>query len=186
MIKLTPLSEKQVDQRENDMKAEAKQDAEFAFRGFSGGSFRPTKEQLDNVLVSRSLAFILDFIILLALTLGLGLLLAITNIIAAVLTFGLVFVTGIPVFATVALIYHTITIGGSNRGTVGMRIFDVEVRNRDGSGPSKMQAFCHAVLFYFGWAITGPFHLVVSLLTDDRRNLHDILTGTYVVRRTEY
>jgi len=51
----------------------------------------------------------------------------------------------------------------------------------DGSRVSFLNAAVHAVLFYVSWMFPPVF--LVSLLSNDKRCLHDILAGVIVTRR---
>jgi uncharacterized RDD family membrane protein YckC len=82
----------------------------------------------------------------------------------------------------VAFFYNGLSVSGRNMATPGMRAADIQMR-MDGSGARVpfINAAVHAVLFYVSWMFPPIF--LLSLLTDDKRCLHDILSGVIFVRR---
>ena len=87
-----------------------------------------------------------------------------------------------PLFPTMAVIYHALTVSGSGRGTWGMRAFDLEVLDYStGERASFVQAAAQSILFYVSWAM--PLLFIVTLLENEKRFLHDMLSSLVVVRR---
>ena len=123
----------------------------------------------------RVLAVSLDLVLVSILVFGLWLALL-------VLTFGLSLVILPPLFPFVAFFYNGLTVSGPAMATPGMRLCGLELR-RDANGArvSFLVAAIHAVLFYFSWTV--PPILLVSLITRDKRCLHDMLADVIVVRR---
>ena len=122
----------------------------------------------------RIMAFCLDFILV--------------TILAAMLSVGLFFVTlGLSVFILpslwpfVAFFYNGTTITGPRMATPGMRLLDLEMRTPDGAPVGFIAAGLHAVLLYASWLFPPVF--LASLVTQDKRCLHDIVAGVLVVRR---
>ena len=99
-----------------------------------------------------------------------------------VLTFGFAWYLLGAVFPVTAILYNALTISGRGRGTWGMRLFGVEAVHPDGTRADAVTAGAHALLFYVSIAFLTPLVLLVALLRDDRRLLHDLATGI-VVRR---
>ena len=64
-----------------------------------------------------------------------------------------------------------------------MRHADLEVRMTDGTSVPFLNASVQAVLFYIGVTILTPFILLVSLVTTNKRCLHDMLSNVVVTRR---
>ncbi len=62
-----------------------------------------------------------------------------------------------------------------------MRFMGIEVRRWFGGYPNLPQAFAITILFYRSIAVTIWLILLLSLFSDARRCLHDLLTGTVVV-----
>jgi uncharacterized RDD family membrane protein YckC len=98
-------------------------------------------------------------------------------------TFGLSWFLIAPLFPIVAVLYNALTISGRRRGTWGMRMFGVEIRTMSGQTPPFVVAAVHALFFYVSVSALTPFVLLVGLLRDDRRLLHDLLAGLIAVRR---
>jgi|GEM_PF-689691 len=86
------------------------------------------------------------------------------------------------VIPVLPLLYHTGMIASSAQGTLGMRALGIKVvREIDGNRPDPLQAFILTALFYLTLMTSGL--LLLWCLFDDRsRCLHDILSGTKIVR----
>lgn len=100
-----------------------------------------------------------------------------------VLSFGLLTPFGVVLLAVLPVAYHGGCVGRWG-ATPGMRLMDLEVRDWTGAPPGYLQGFLAAALFYVSVAATMWLVLVVALLNDRRRTLHDFLAGIVVVRRT--
>lgn len=133
----------------------------------------------DGVLGRRILAFLVDVIIIGALTVGAFVLVAVLG----VFTLGLGWLLFPLLWPGVALLYSAFSLGGARSATVGMRTVGLEVRMLDGSRLNPLIAAVHAVLFYASVAILTPFVLLVALFADRKRLLHDLVLGTVVVNR---
>ncbi len=131
------------------------------------------REALAGVRTRRILAVAIDFAVVsvLASVLWLALLVA---------TLGLSLVV-LPLFPLVAFFYNGLTVSGRRMATPGMRLMDLEIRRTDGTRVPFLYAAVHAVLFYVSWMF--PPILLVSLLAEDKRCLHDMLAGVVVTRR---
>ncbi len=102
---------------------------------------------------------------------------------AGIVTLGLAWLLFPFVVPAVGLLYNGFTISGPSRATWGMNLMDLEVRQiQDGSTVSFLLAALHAVLFYASW--TFPFVFLISLVAQDKRCLHDMLSGVIVMRRS--
>lgn len=86
------------------------------------------------------------------------------------------------VIPVLPILYHTGMIASSSQGTLGMRALGIKVvREGDGSRPDALQALILTALFYLTLATSGL--LLLWCLFDDRgRCLHDILSGTKIIR----
>jgi len=100
---------------------------------------------------------------------------------ALVLTLGLSLFILPPLFPLVAFFYNGLTVSGPHMATPGMRMMDLQMRRIDGARVPFINAAVHAVLFYLSWLFPAVF--LVSLLTSDKRCLHDILAEVIVLRR---
>jgi uncharacterized RDD family membrane protein YckC len=147
---------------------------EFFYGGpyFVGTALPP--EAFASVRTRRVLALCLDFIIvsILSFAIWFGLL---------ILTLGLSLFFLPPIFPLVAFFYNGLTVSGWRMATPGMSAMDLEMRCVDGSRVPFLNAAVHAVLFYLSWMFPPVF--LVSLLSSDKRCLHDILAGVIVTRR---
>ena len=116
-------------------------------------------------------------------------------IVIALLTFGagiLVFFLGVFTLglgfllygilpAAVALLYVAFTLGGPMASTLGMRAMGLEMRLWYGAKPYALLAAVHALLFWFSVSLLTPLVLLVSLFSDRKRLLHDIILGVVVI-----
>ena len=129
---------------------------------------------LTSVRSRRILAVCLDLVVVSTLSFALWLALL-------VLTFGLSMVILPPLFPFVAFFYNGFTVSGGRMATPGMRLADLELRMADsGARVPFINAAVHAVLFYLSWMFPPIF--LVSLVTSDKRCLHDIFSGVIFVR----
>ena len=130
---------------------------------------------LNGVRSRRVVAVCLDLVLVSILSVALWLALL-------VLTFGLSLLLLPPLFPFVAFFYNGLAVSGPRMGTPGMRAVDLEMRMADGGARVPfIYAAVHAVLFYVSWMFPPVF--LLSLLTADKRCLHDILSGVIFVRR---
>ena len=130
---------------------------------------------LDGVRRRRVTAVALDLALVSVLAFGLWVALL-------VLTFGLSLVILPPLFPFVAFFYNGLTVSGPAMATPGMRVCGLELRtDATGARVPFVAAAVHAVLFYVSWM--APPILLVSLITRDKRCLHDMLSGVIAVRR---
>jgi uncharacterized RDD family membrane protein YckC len=132
-------------------------------------------EALEGVRTRRILALFLDLILVTFFSIAIWMTLAIV-------TFGLSVLILPPLFPLVAFFYNGLTVSGWRMATPGMRALDLEMHLADGSKVPFLIAAVHAVLFYVSTMFMPVF--LVSLLTYDKRCLHDILAGVIVTRRT--
>jgi uncharacterized RDD family membrane protein YckC len=131
---------------------------------------------LEGVRSRRITAVCLDLVLvsLLSAALWLGL---------AILSFGMTAILLPPIFPVVAFFYNGLTVSGWRRATPGMRFMDLEMRLMDGQPVPFLIAAVHAVLFYVTWLLPPLF--LVSLISNNKRCLHDILADVIVLRRAE-
>ncbi len=131
----------------------------------------------EGVVLKRVLAYLVDvvaiFVIMVVAWIVLGLM--------TMASFGLLLPLTVPGFPIVLLGYHTLLIGAGRSATLGMMVFNLEVRAWNGRRPTYAQAFLVTLVFYVSMAITSGLILVIALFNDRRRLLHDLLCGTVVV-----
>jgi uncharacterized RDD family membrane protein YckC len=132
----------------------------------------------EGVRTRRILAFVLDCIIV-------GLL----SVVFAILVFFLGFLTlglgwmlyGI-LLPAVAILYIWNTLGSADQATTGMKMMGIRLDRLDGRPIDGLTAVVHSVLFWAGNVILSPLVLLVTLFSDRKRTLHDLLLGTVVSR----
>jgi uncharacterized RDD family membrane protein YckC len=132
----------------------------------------------EGVRTRRMLAFVVDYIIV-------GLLLipfAILVLLLGILTFGFGWMLFTPLVPAVALIYVWNTMGGPKQATIGMRMMGIRLDRLDGRPVDGLLAVVHSVLFWAANALLTPLVLLVTLFSDRKRTLHDLLLGTVVTR----
>jgi uncharacterized RDD family membrane protein YckC len=74
-------------------------------------------------------------------------------------------------------------LSGPHSATLGMRLFNVELRSVTGERPGFLQALIQTALFYITVWGTCSLILLLVLFNRHKRTLHDMLAGTVVVRR---
>jgi uncharacterized RDD family membrane protein YckC len=130
------------------------------------------------VRTRRIFAFLLDYFFVALLTIPFAILVAILGL----LTFGLGWALFSVLVPMVAILYVWNTLGGRDQATTGMRIMGIRLEKLDGSRIDGMTAVVHSVLFWAGNVILTPLVLLVTLFSDRKRTLHDLLLGTVVTR----
>lgn len=128
---------------------------------------------------TRIAAFIVDWVILLVLY-------AIGSAAAAllgVLTLGLLWGPLFALLPLLPLVYHTVFLASPRHATPGQALMGLRaVSVTDTDGPGWTQALISVLLFYAGLLLTSGLILIWALFDDRSRCLHDILSGTRVVR----
>lgn len=137
-------------------------------------------ELFDGVLARRTLAFVIDVVII-----------SIPVIFAAlfILIFGLItlglgwilFWLWWPAAVIWALVYYGITLGSPHSATIGMRVMDIQMRTWYGAPCYFLLGIAHGILFWLTVSLLTPFILLVGFFNDRRRLLHDMLVGTVVI-----
>jgi uncharacterized RDD family membrane protein YckC len=130
------------------------------------------------IIGKRTIAFIVDAIIILVLT-------AIAYVVVGLLgivTLGLAWLLFGLVFPAVGLGYNALTIGGPNSATIGQRMMGLEVRMWFGGKVSPLVAAFHALLFWFSLVIFCPI-LLWAFFDPRKRCLHDLFAGVVVLNR---
>ncbi len=134
---------------------------------------------IQGVVLRRVIGWFVD-LLLLALIL---VVLWVVFMVFGLLTLGL----GFPLLGVLPFVpfcYHILFLAGPSSGTPGQRIMGLLVRRNDDFGqPTAPQAVISTIVFYLTLATSGLLLLVV-LVTDRRRTLHDLVSGLVVVRAT--
>lgn len=134
-------------------------------------------ELFEGVRSRRVFAFFIDAFVIALLTMGAAVLVFILGI----FTLGLGFILYAILPAGVALLYAAFTLGGPAAATIGMRAMGLEMRLWYGAKPYPLLAAVHLLLFWFSVSLLTPFVLLVSLFSDRKRLLHDLILGTVVI-----
>ncbi len=130
---------------------------------------------LSGVRSRRVAAVALDLVVVSVLSFGLWLALLVA-------TLGLSVFLLPPLFPFVAFFYNGLSVSGRRMATPGMRALGLQMRmDATGARVPFINAAVHAVLFYLSWMFPPVF--LVSLMTEDKRCLHDIFSGVIFVRR---
>jgi uncharacterized RDD family membrane protein YckC len=137
-------------------------------------------ELFNGVLTRRFTAFVIDLVII-----------VLPVAFAAVFIFflGLVtFLLGWALFwllypGTIiwALVYCGSTLGSPASATIGMRIMDLEMRTWYGAPAYFVLGAVHAIVYWITVSVLTPLVLLVGLLNERQRLLHDILVGTVII-----
>lgn len=137
-------------------------------------------ELFEGVLVRRSIAFLIDVVII-----------AIPVLFAAlfILVFGLVtFGLGWALYwllwpATViwAVVYYGLTFGSAASATIGMRVMELEMRTWYGAPAYFVLGAAHGILYWVTISFLTPLILLIAFFNERRRLLHDMLVGTIVI-----
>jgi uncharacterized RDD family membrane protein YckC len=137
-------------------------------------------EYFDGVLARRVIAFVIDLAVIMTPVVFAWIFIFFFGIV----TFGLgwlLFHLVAPAAAVWALFYCGATMGGPASATIGMRMVDLEVRTWYGAPCYFLLGAVHALVFWVTVSALTPLVLVVGLLNDRHRLLHDILLGTVVI-----
>lgn len=139
----------------------------------------PAADNLNNIRTSRSLAFLVDAF---AISVLMGISFIVIGFIG-IITFGLGWLLYFIVWPAVALAYYFFTLSQTG-ATPGMAMFSVELRDADGGKPHPIIGLVHPALFWFmiGFLPLYLISIVVSLLDERKRMLHDIVLRTIMVR----
>lgn len=132
----------------------------------------------DGVRSRRIFAFLIDYLIVAVLSIPFAILVALLGL----LTFGLGWMLFSVLVPFVALVYIWNTLGGPHQATTGMQMMGIRLDQLDGRPIDGLTAVVHSVLFWAGNVLLTPLILLVTLFSDRKRTLHDLLLGTVVTR----
>ncbi|MCB9993668.1 MAG: RDD family protein [Hyphomicrobiaceae bacterium] len=137
-------------------------------------------ELFDGVLTRRVVAYIIDVVIMFFI----GLAVILVGTIAGFFTFGLGWgALAVAVPASI-VIYYAATLGSSKRATVGMQMQDIVLTPTHGLPLDGWKAFMHPLIFWLTCWFLPPFNYIFALFTPRRQMIHDLLTGTLMVRKS--
>ncbi len=130
------------------------------------------------VRTRRMLSFVVDYTLVLILSVPA----AIVVFLLGIVSFGLAWGLYAVLLPAIAILYLAFTLGGSKQATPGMRFAGIRIARLDGGRVDAPLAVLHGVLFWAANAVLTPFVLLVGLFTPRKQLLHDLLLGTVVVR----
>lgn len=137
-------------------------------------------ELFDGLLTRRTFAFLIDLVAIGSLILGFSF----VGVVAGFFTFGLAWLGLIIVVPASIVFYYCVTLGSAARATWGMRMMDLVLTPARGQPLDGWMALFHAGLFWLTAWISLPLSLAFVLFTPRRQMLHDLVTGTLMVRRS--
>ena len=136
------------------------------------------------MVARRMLAFVIDFVILAVPVVFAAMFIFVIGI----LTLGLGFlIYGLlsPAMVIWALAYYGLTLGGPRSATIGMRVMDLEMRTWYGAPCYFVLGAVHAIVFWISVSMLTPLILLVCLVNERRRCLHDMPVGTIVINNEQ-
>ncbi|WDQ98039.1 RDD family protein [Devosia sp. J2-20] len=134
----------------------------------------------EGVLTRRVMAFFIDLFVM-----GLMILaFAFVGLIVGFVTFGLGWLALMFVVPATIVLYYGATLGSPKRATLGMQAMDIVLTPTRGQPLDGWMAFVHAGVFWVTTWISWPLSLLFALFTPRRQMIHDLITGTLMVRRS--
>lgn len=134
--------------------------------------------RLGGVRTRRILAFVVDYAIVVVLVI----VAAVAVFFLGILTLGLGWLLYPVLGLVVALTYVALTMGGERQATLGMDLMSIRVERDDGQPIDWITAIVHTCIFWAAHVSLTLLLLVVSLLSERKKLVQDILLGTVVVR----
>lgn len=135
----------------------------------------------EGVLGLRFFAYLIDILIIFALTAMLSVVIGILGVV----TLGLAWSLYLVLAPGTAILYSAVTVGGRRQSTIGMRMMGLRVVNAvSGSRVDWVTAAIHAFLFYIAAStfLLWIVDVVVGVARDDRRMGHDLVVGLMLAR----
>ncbi len=137
-------------------------------------------ELFDGVLPRRVLAYTIDV----ALMVAFMAMLFIVGLVFSVVTLGIGAVA-LPFIIPVVIVgYYVITLGSPMRATVGMWMLDLVLTPTRGRPLDGWKILIHPLVFWISCWFAWPVSLLITLFTPRREMVHDLVTGTLMVRRS--
>lgn len=137
-------------------------------------------ELFDGLLVRRGVAYLVDLAIIGVIAFAI----AIVGLVLGVLTLGLGLIL-LPVLLVLAVFaYYAATLGSPARATVGMQVMDIVLTPARGRPLDGWAILIHPIVFWVTIWISWPFTILFALFTPRQQLLHDLVTGTLMVRRS--
>ena len=137
-------------------------------------------ELFESLLPRRAVAYVIDIALLGVMLVAISLI----GLILGIFTLGLMWLA-IPVAMVLGTLgYYAGTLGGPRRATVGMQAMDIVLTPTRGQPLDGWMAIVHAGVFWITTWISWPLSLLFALFTPRRQMVHDLITGTLMVRRS--
>ena len=142
-----------------------------------------TYEPIDNparyqgVVTRRVLAFAVDFLIIVFLSIAVYILIFFLGF----LTFWLAWLAFGLIYPGVALLYTGLGLSGPHSATIGMRTMDIHMQTWNGRRIDFLLGVFHALGFYVSIVVLTPFCLAIALFEPRGRLVHDLLLGTVIM-----
>ncbi len=133
----------------------------------------------DGVRTRRILSFLIDYTVVLLLSVPAAILVFFLGVVSLGLAWGLYGV----LLPLIAILYIAFTMGGSAQATPGMSMAGIKVARLDGEKVDPAIALLHGVIFWAANTLLTPFVILVALFTPRKQLLQDLMLGTVVVRR---
>lgn len=137
-------------------------------------------ELFEGLLMRRVLAFIIDVVVMSVMIVAFSL----VGLVAGFLTFGLGWLALTVVVPASIVLYYAATLGSPRRATLGMQAMDIVLTPTRGQPLDGWMAFIHAGVFWITTWISWPVSLLFALFTPRRQMIHDLVTGTLMLRRS--
>lgn len=137
-------------------------------------------ELFEGVLTRRVVAFFIDLFVMGMMIVAF----AFVGLIAGFLTFGLAWLALAFVVPATIVLYYGATLGSAKRATLGMQAMDIVLTPTRGQPLDGWMAIIHAGVFWITTWISWPLSLLFALFTPRRQMVHDLITGTLMVRRS--
>ncbi|MCB1518045.1 MAG: RDD family protein [Hyphomicrobiaceae bacterium] len=137
-------------------------------------------ELFEGVLTRRVVAYIIDVVIMFLICVAVLLI----GTILGFVTFGLVWAALVFAIPASIIIYYAATLGSPRRATIGMQMQDIVLTPTHGLPLDGWKAFMHPLIFWLTCWFLPPFNYIFALFTPRRQMIHDLLTGTLMVRKS--
>ena len=137
-------------------------------------------ELFRGLLMRRVFAYLVDLAIMGMIVL----ILSVVGLVAGLLTFGLAWAAMGLIVPVAIIFYYAVTLGSARRATVGMQMMDLVLTPARGQPLNGGMAILHAAVFWVTVWICWPVSLLFALYTPRRQMIHDLLTGTMMLRRS--
>jgi uncharacterized RDD family membrane protein YckC len=137
-------------------------------------------ELFDGLLLRRVFAYLIDLTLLGCLIVPI----LVLGLLSGMVTLGLGWLMLPFVLPLAILIYYAATLGSPKRATLGMQAMDIVLTPTRGQPLDGWTILIHPILFWVTVWISWPVSILIALFTPRQQLLHDLVTGTLMVRRS--